>query len=95
MASIWAFIRSEPIIITQMLAALLGLGAAFGLQFNAQQTTAVMGIGQLLAAIIGRQLTTPNPRVASLVQTALQTDAPEAKSPAVVTLEGAPAPVEQ
>lgn len=95
LASTWAWIKTEPIVITQILAALIGLAAAFGFQLSATQTTEIMGMGQLIAAIIGRQLTTPNPKVAGLVQTALQTDAPNVKSPAVVTLEGAPAPVER
>lgn len=76
LSATWARVLAEPVLLTQLLAALLTLCAAFGLSFSVQQTAAIMAVGQILAAIAARACVTPNPAVASLVHTALMTTPP-------------------
>ena len=52
-------LETEPVILPQILAAVLALAVAFGLKLTTDQTAAVMGLAQLLAALIGRANAVP------------------------------------
>lgn len=51
--------RDEPVLVTQVAAAVLALLVALGFALPASATAAVMGVAQLIAALIGRSQVTP------------------------------------
>lgn len=53
-------VRSEPILVTALLTAILGLLAAFGLELTDAQVAAILALWGAVAAFIVRRKVTPN-----------------------------------
>ncbi len=57
------FIKSEPVAVAALVSALITLGVAFGLSLSPEQKAAIIGVADLVLALIARQNVSP---VASL-----------------------------
>lgn len=52
--------KTEPAILIALVAACLGLAAAFGLSLTQEQTAAIMALVTILAGLVTRSKVTPN-----------------------------------
>lgn len=76
MNKIVSFIASHPAVITQVTAAIIALCVSFGLRWSTEQTAAIMGVSQMIAALVGEIFTTPTAKADARVAVALATPVP-------------------
>lgn len=78
MSAFWNWIKSEPVVITQVIGALVTLAAAFGLNLTPDQSKAIMGMGIVAVALISRQYVTANTKVDAKIDAAVAAVQPPA-----------------
>lgn len=70
------WLKSEVVILPAFIAALISLGAAFGLHLTGEQIGAIGGISTIIAGVIGRSLSTPTSTAKAEIAVALATPPP-------------------
>ena len=64
-------LRNEPVLVTQIVTAVLGLLVCFGLALPAATTATIMSVAQLVAGLIARSKVTPTRNVPDETDSAL------------------------
>lgn len=92
-ASFWQTVQSNPVVVTQIAAAVIALAVTLGFAFPVTATASVMAVAQLIAAFVGRSQVSPvGQRPAPYVPEPAE-PAPVEPAPVAVPVEPVPAAV--